>query len=92
MRLGGLQSRPGRGDEKKNSQPLPGCETPMIQVVAQCYTTELSRLLRLSTVYNRTIFSLVLRHLPYFFFLINDNLRKNLFIRAFLTDEIRFWV
>jgi hypothetical protein len=26
-RLGGLQSRSGRGGEEKNSQPLPGIET-----------------------------------------------------------------
>jgi hypothetical protein len=30
----------GRGEEK-NSQPLPGLEPPIIQTVAQCYTTEL---------------------------------------------------
>jgi hypothetical protein len=29
--------------ERKNSQPLPGLETPIIQPVAQRYTTELSR-------------------------------------------------
>jgi hypothetical protein len=31
-RLGGPQSRSGRSGEKKNSQPLPGLETPIIQV------------------------------------------------------------
>jgi hypothetical protein len=45
-RLGGLQTRSGRGGEEKNSQPLPGLEPPIIQPVAQRYTTELSRLLR----------------------------------------------
>jgi hypothetical protein len=44
-RLGGAQSRSGRGGEEKNSQPLPELEPPIIQPVAQCYTTELSRLL-----------------------------------------------
>jgi hypothetical protein len=44
-RLGGPQSRSGRGGEEKNSQSLPGLETPIIQPVAQYYTTELSRLL-----------------------------------------------
>jgi hypothetical protein len=44
-RLGGLQSRSGRGSEEKNSQPLPGLEPPIIRLVAQRYTTELSRLL-----------------------------------------------
>jgi hypothetical protein len=34
-RLGGLQSRSGRGGEEKNSQPLPGFEPPIIQPVAQ---------------------------------------------------------
>jgi hypothetical protein len=45
MRLGGPQSRSGHGDEDKNSQPLPGLQPPIIQPVAQCYTTELSRFL-----------------------------------------------
>jgi hypothetical protein len=44
-RLGGPQSRSGRGGEEKNSQPLPGLEPSIIQSVAQCYTIELSRLL-----------------------------------------------
>jgi hypothetical protein len=44
-RLGGSQNRSGRGGEEKNSQPLAGLETPIIQPVAQRYTTELSRLL-----------------------------------------------
>jgi hypothetical protein len=38
-------SRSGRGGEEKNSQPLPGLELPIIQPVAQRYTTELSGLL-----------------------------------------------
>jgi hypothetical protein len=46
-RLGGPQSRPGRGGEEKNSQPLLGLEPPIIQPVAQRYTTELSRLLKI---------------------------------------------
>jgi hypothetical protein len=41
-RLNGPQSRSGRGGEKKNSHPLPGLEPPIIQAVAQPYTTELS--------------------------------------------------
>jgi hypothetical protein len=41
----GPQSRSGRsGGEEKNSQPLPGLEPPIIQPVAQHYTTELTRL------------------------------------------------
>jgi hypothetical protein len=40
--LGALQSRSGRGGEEKNSQPLPGLEPPIIQPVAQRYTTELA--------------------------------------------------
>jgi hypothetical protein len=40
-RLGGPQSRSERGDEEKNSQPLPGLEHPIIHPVAQRYTTEL---------------------------------------------------
>jgi hypothetical protein len=38
------QNRSGRGGEDKHSQPLPGLEPPIIQPVAQRYTTELSRL------------------------------------------------
>jgi hypothetical protein len=41
-RLGGPQSRSGRGGEKKNSQSLPGLEPPIIQPVVQSYTTMLS--------------------------------------------------
>jgi hypothetical protein len=43
-RLGGSQSRSGRGGEEKNSQSLPGFEPRIIQRIAQHYTTELSRL------------------------------------------------
>jgi hypothetical protein len=46
-RLGGPQSRSGRGGEEKNSQPLPGVELPIVQPVAQRYTTELSQLLEI---------------------------------------------
>jgi hypothetical protein len=46
-RMGGSQSRSGRGGEEKNSYPLPGLEPLIIQPVAQRYTTELS-LLRIS--------------------------------------------
>jgi hypothetical protein len=45
-RLGGSQSLSGHGSEEKNSQFLPGLEPPIIQPVAQRYTTELSRLLK----------------------------------------------
>jgi hypothetical protein len=44
-RLGGPQNRSESGGEEKNSQPLPGIEHPIIQPVAQRYTTELSRLM-----------------------------------------------
>jgi hypothetical protein len=43
-RLGGPQSRSGRGVEEENSQPLPGLEPLIIQPVAQRYTTEVSRI------------------------------------------------
>jgi hypothetical protein len=33
----------GRGGEEKNFQPLLGLEPPVIQPIAQRYTTELSR-------------------------------------------------
>jgi hypothetical protein len=45
-RLGGPQSRSGRGSEEKNSQPLPGLGLPIVQPVGQRCTTELSRLLK----------------------------------------------
>jgi hypothetical protein len=44
-RLPGAQCRSGRNGEEKNSQPLPGLEPPIIQPVAQRYTTELSWLM-----------------------------------------------
>jgi hypothetical protein len=50
-RLGGPQSRAGRGGEEKNSQPLPGLEPAIIQPVAQRYTTAslfIFRLLKLN--------------------------------------------
>jgi hypothetical protein len=43
-RLGGPQSRSGRGDDEKNTHPLPGLEPLIIQPVGQHYTTELSRI------------------------------------------------
>jgi hypothetical protein len=44
-RLGGPQCRSGRGGEEKNSQPLPGLEPPIIQPVAQRYTTNKGKLI-----------------------------------------------
>jgi hypothetical protein len=43
--LGDPQSRSGHGGEEKNSKPLPGLELPIIQPIAQRYTTELFWLL-----------------------------------------------
>jgi hypothetical protein len=40
--MGGPQIRSGCGGEEKNSQPLAELEPPIIEPVAQCYTTELS--------------------------------------------------
>jgi hypothetical protein len=45
-RLGGTQSRSERNGEEKNSHPLLGFEHPIIQPVAQRYTTEITQLLR----------------------------------------------
>jgi hypothetical protein len=42
--MGGPQSRSKRGGEEKNSHPLRGIEPPIIQPVAQRYSTEVSRL------------------------------------------------
>jgi hypothetical protein len=38
-RVGGLQSRSRQAGEEKNSQFLPGLEPPIIQLVAQRYTS-----------------------------------------------------
>jgi hypothetical protein len=43
--VGGPQSRSGRGGEEKNSQSLPRLVLPIIQPVAQRFTTELYQLL-----------------------------------------------
>jgi hypothetical protein len=43
-RLGGPQSRSGRGGEEKNSQPLQGLDPPIVQLVAQRYTDHSYRL------------------------------------------------
>jgi hypothetical protein len=40
-KLGGHQILSERGGEEKDSQPLPALEPPIIQPVAQRYTTEL---------------------------------------------------
>jgi hypothetical protein len=53
--LGGPQNRSGRGREEKNSQPLPGLETPIIQPIAQRYTTEMSRLFVMISFTSRII-------------------------------------
>jgi hypothetical protein len=45
-RLGGPQSRPGRGGEEKNFQLLPESNSPITQPVAQRCTAELSRTLK----------------------------------------------
>jgi hypothetical protein len=45
-RLCGVKSWSSSGGEEKNSQPLSGLETPIIQTVVQRYTTELYRLHR----------------------------------------------
>jgi hypothetical protein len=58
-RLGGLQSRSGCGGEEKNSQPLPGLELPIIQPVAQRYTTELSRLLTIEEKKDKVVLDLL---------------------------------
>jgi hypothetical protein len=54
-RLGGPQDRYGLGGEEKISQPLPRLEPPIIQPVAQPYTTELSRLVLLVIVGNENV-------------------------------------
>jgi hypothetical protein len=53
-RLSGLQNRSGRSGEEKNFQPLPRLEPPIIQPVAQRYTTELSRLFYVPNISNNS--------------------------------------
>jgi hypothetical protein len=48
-RPAGPQSRPGRCGEERNSQPLPGLDSPIIQPVAQCSATKPSRFLSSSS-------------------------------------------
>jgi hypothetical protein len=54
-RLGGPQSRSGRGGEEESSKPLPELEPPIIQPIAQRYTTELSEDKLLRTYYNQPV-------------------------------------
>jgi hypothetical protein len=53
--LGGPHSRSGKGGEKKNSQPLPGLEPPIIQPIAQLFTPEICRLLMNDCCYRFTL-------------------------------------
>jgi hypothetical protein len=56
-RVGGTQSWSGLGGEEKNSQPLPRLEPPIIQSIAQRYTTELSSVLserNTTKIHNKT--------------------------------------
>jgi hypothetical protein len=52
---GGPQNHSQRGGEAKNFHCLPGFEPPIIQLVAQSYTTELSRLLLKGIVIKKKI-------------------------------------
>jgi hypothetical protein len=53
-RQGGLQSRFGRCGEEENSQPLPKLEPPIIQPIAQRYTTELYLLMKIKAFINNS--------------------------------------
>jgi hypothetical protein len=53
-RLGGPQSRSGRGGEEKNPKLLPGLESPIIQAVAQRYTTQLSRTVAVNILHKQS--------------------------------------
>jgi hypothetical protein len=59
--VGESQSQPGHSGEEKNSQPLSGLEPPIIQPVAQCYSTDLSRIL-VKNRENFTFFIFALRN------------------------------
>jgi len=58
-RLGGLQSHSGRGDEEKNSQPLPGHESPTAQPIVLCYTTSTVEYKHHIVICNYVYFSVV---------------------------------
>jgi hypothetical protein len=59
-RLGGPQSRSGCGGEEKNSQPLPGHEPPIIQLVARRYTTELSMMMMMMMMMRRMMIIIII--------------------------------
>jgi hypothetical protein len=50
-RLGRPQSWSGHSGEEKNFQPLPGLKPPIIQPIAQHYTTKLSWFLQFGDIY-----------------------------------------
>jgi hypothetical protein len=57
-RLGRSQSLSERGSKEKRSLPLPGLDPPIIQPVAQRYTTQLFRLILLHLIH---IFEIIFR-------------------------------
>jgi hypothetical protein len=79
-KLGGPQSRSGRGGEEKNSQPLPGLEPPIVQPAAKRHTTELLRLLLSQS--NCYIF-LVTSYLSIFY---------NNTISIGIQEDVPFWI
>jgi hypothetical protein len=57
-----------RGGEEKNSQPLPGIEPPIIQPVAQRYTTELCPSIVSAIYENVKIATITSSHINYCYF------------------------
>jgi hypothetical protein len=72
-RLSGPQIRSGSGGEEKNSQPLPGLESLIIQPVAQRYTTELKYFLDNVLYEIRTVIYTVLSGFQEWLSVINEH-------------------
>jgi hypothetical protein len=62
-RLGGPQSWSGRGGEEKNSQPLLGLESLIIQPMAQHCNTELYQLISICTTLIKSVITRKFIHL-----------------------------
>jgi hypothetical protein len=90
-RLGGPQSWSGHGGEEKNSQPLTELESPVIQPVAQHYTTELSWvLIVLNNIIIYSAFpSVPSLHLSHLIFMAYYFLSLCLFMSMFLLQILK---
>jgi hypothetical protein len=84
-RLGGPQSRSRHGGEEKNSQPLPGLEPPIIELVTQLCTIELTRL-PVNGINYGTLYPIICSVLLFFVLF----LRQNEYLEV-LCDSLGGW-